>query len=167
MKSWRKRTGCKPNSKPLERQPRTAPRLSVGGRPLPEGNGPMETIRLYRSEHVWIADFGEDGLILSALGTSEIPLPFTRNASPAVVMAHVIERNPDAEIFIDFIGERSDGQPSPVQMFIETVSESPSMYSERRAARNEGPGMTPAPLVSAKITVAEGECGHCAMGIKA
>ena len=60
----------------------------MGGRPLPEGNGSMETIRLYRSEHVWIADYGEDGVF---------PLPFTRNASPALVMAHVIERNPDAE----------------------------------------------------------------------
>ena len=56
----------------------------------------METIGLYRSEHVWIADFGEDGVF---------PLPFTRNTSSSVVPAHVIERNPDAEVFCDFIGE--------------------------------------------------------------
>ena len=44
-------------------------------------------IRLYRSEHAWIADFGDDPFFLAALGTGEIPLPFTRNASPSVVMA--------------------------------------------------------------------------------
>ncbi len=87
----------------------------------------METIRLYRSEHTWIADFGEHAFF---------PLPFTRNASPAVVMAHVIERNPDAEVFLDFIGESANGQPSPVQMFIDPVSESSPewMQSEKGAA---------------------------------
>ncbi len=95
----------------------------------------METIRLYRSENAWIGDFGEDALILSAFGTSEIPLPFTRNASPAVVMAHVLERNPDAEVFCDFIGDSPSGQPSPVQVLIDAVSETPEwMQSEKGAA---------------------------------
>ena len=85
----------------------------------------METIRLYRSEHAWIADIGEDGVF---------PLPFTRNASPSVVLAHVLERNPDAEVFIDFIGENANGQPSPVQMFIDTVSETPEWMQSARGA---------------------------------
>ena len=85
----------------------------------------METIRLYRSEHVWIADFGEDRVF---------PLPFTRDTCPALVMAHVIERNPDAEVFIDFIGESANGQPSPVQMFIDTVSETPEWMQSARGA---------------------------------
>ena len=99
-------------------------------------NTRKRNIRLYRSEHVWIADFGDDPFFLSALGTTEIPLPFTRNASPDMVLAHVVERNPDAEVFIDFIGERANGQPSPVQMFIDTVSESGPewMQSARGAA---------------------------------
>ena len=95
----------------------------------------METIRLYRSGRVWIADFGDDPFFLSALGITEIPLPFTRDASPAVVLAHVIERNPEAEVFIDFIGERPSGQPSPVQALIDAVSETSEWtYSERGAA---------------------------------
>ena len=85
----------------------------------------MKTIRLYRAEHAWIADFGEDGVF---------PLPFTRSASPAVVMAHVIERILDAEVFLDFIGESANGQPSPVQALINVVSEIPSIQSERGAA---------------------------------
>ena len=92
-------------------------------------------IRLYRSEHAWIADFGDDPFFLSALGTGEIPLPFTRNASASVVMAHVVERNPDAEVFIDFIGESASGQPSPVQALIETVSDTSEWaHLERGAA---------------------------------
>ena len=86
----------------------------------------MKTIRIYRSEHTWIADFGEHAFF---------PLPFTRNASPAVVMAHVIERNPDAEVFCDFIGDGPSGQPSPVQVLIDAVSETPEwMQSEKGAA---------------------------------
>ena len=85
----------------------------------------METIRLYRSEHVWIADFGEDGVF---------PLPFTRDTCPALVMAHVLERNPDAEVFIDFLGESASGRPSPIQFLMDAVSEMPSMQSERGAA---------------------------------
>ncbi len=86
----------------------------------------METIRLYRSEHAWIADFGKNGVF---------PIPFARNVSASVVLAHVVERNPDAEVFIDFIGENPSGQPSPVQMFIDTVSETPEwMHSARGAA---------------------------------
>jgi hypothetical protein len=87
----------------------------------------MESIRLYRSEHVWIADIGEDGVF---------PLPFSRATSPSVVMTHVLERNPDAEIFCDFIGERPNGQPSPVQTFIAEISESNPewMQSARGAA---------------------------------
>ena len=85
----------------------------------------MKTIRLYRSEHTWIADFGEDGVF---------PLPFTRNASPSVVLAHVAERNPDAEVFIDFIGESASGQPSPVQSLIDAVSEMPEWMQSARGA---------------------------------
>ena len=85
----------------------------------------METIRLYRSEHAWISDFGEDG---------GFTLPFTRNASPAVVLAHVAERNPDTEVFIDFIGDSANGQPSPVQMFIDTVSGTPEWMQSARGA---------------------------------
>ena len=91
-------------------------------------------IRLYRSEHAWIADFGDDPFFLSALGTGEIPLPFTRNASASVVMAHVVERNPDAEVFIDFIGESASGQPSPIQSLMDAVSETSELTHSARGA---------------------------------
>jgi hypothetical protein len=51
-----------------------------------------------------------------------------------MVMAHVLERNADAEVFIDFIGENANGQPSPVQMFIDTVSENPEWMQSARGA---------------------------------
>ena len=110
----------------------------------------METIRLYRSEHAWIADFGKNGVFpipfarnvsasvvwIADFGKNGVfPIPFARNVSASVVLAHVVERNPDAEVFIDFIGENPSGQPSPVQMFIDTVSETPEwMHSARGAA---------------------------------
>ena len=95
----------------------------------------MNRIRLYRSENCWIADFGDDPFFLAALGTGEIPLPFTRNASPSVVLAHVVARNPDAAVFIDPIGEGANGQPSPVQSLIDAVSEtSETAHSARGAA---------------------------------
>ena len=75
-------------------------------------------------------------------GTHESITSFTSNVSVSVVLSWYITKYPDREIFVDLVGIRG-------------------------AARNEGPGMTPALLVSAKIRVAAGERGHGAKEIKA
>ncbi len=75
-------------------------------------------------------------------GTHESITSFTSNVPVSVVLSWYITRYPGTDIFVDLVGIRG-------------------------AARNVGPGVTPAPLVSAKITVAVGERGHGAKEIKA
>mgnify|MGYP001420066619 CR=1 FL=1 len=74
-------------------------------------------------------------------GAHEIITSFTSNVSVSVVLSWYITRYPGTDIFVDLVGIRG-------------------------AVRNEGPGVTPAPLASAKIIVAL-ESGHCEKEIKA
>ena len=58
------------------------------------------TIRLKLTSTGWIAEFVGDTEIQQLFGTTQIPTPFTRNASAATVLARMKELNPRHTVVI-------------------------------------------------------------------
>ncbi len=61
----------------------------------------MKSIRIFKGEQGWLADFENDAEIKALFGTTILPTPFTPAADKYRVMEEIKKLNPGYDVYFD------------------------------------------------------------------